>query len=397
MKKVMVFCIALCLIHSAAALTLSVKDAYAPSETLIAEVQGTLTEPLREDQVELYRGTVQVPFEYSVQRLQDRTFLSAVLPRAAMNYTLVLRDVRTVVEGRQETVTLEQPLQVAGELVPYYITAGALEARADFEVIVISNANGPRDISIGGPGEHNATLQPGENRIPFQLAEFEPGFTTLEIGMYDVQVFAVKPAAPAPVAQLRWIPQTLDVILLRGSTQNFSLTLVNVGQVASQSAPFIYNTELFTVVPSAAPVLQPNASLQVNLTVKRANQTIYNESLRVQQGSSLTDLALFFTVTENQSAVTNVSEIQNSLRPFCSEMQGKICISNEVCSGSTLQARDGVCCVGVCLAPEESGGYSWIGYLLGTSILIALVFLLFRYMKSKNRKVNPLSAHLKTE
>jgi hypothetical protein len=72
--------------------------------------------------------------------------------------------------------------------------------------------------------------------------------------------------------------------------------------------------------------------------------------------------------------------------PLCSELNGKICSSGQICGNSKTQtARDGTCCLTSCVEKEKSYTFRIIGW--GIIILILLMvgwFYFKKYRKIRN-------------
>lgn len=74
----------------------------------------------------------------------------------------------------------------------------------------------------------------------------------------------------------------------------------------------------------------------------------------------------------------------------CDELDGKICSSNEECSGETKYAQDGICCLASCEKVRTSSTGKIIGWVLLVGALgFIFWFFKFKYKKAK-REVNVL-------
>jgi len=96
----------------------------------------------------------------------------------------------------------------------------------------------------------------------------------------------------------------------------------------------------------------------------------------------------------NQSSTTPIRQNSSGGRQLypCAELAGKICASEEVCSGSEQNSQEGICCIGECGKASNSGegGYAWLGYLLGGICVLVLIFIFLKYRKVPKKETNPL-------
>ena len=105
------------------------------------------------------------------------------------------------------------------------------------------------------------------------------------------------------------------------------------------------------------------------------------------------EVNIVYTEDEEEAATPYLEEnYSTSQGYYCSELGGKACSADEVCSEETIQTLDvNNCCSADCSVPEESS-FAWIGFLIGLIILVVLIIVGMRYKKSKGRtkSKNPL-------
>ena len=191
MKRYLGFIFIIVLISSVSALSIELEGEYEQGETVIAELEGEIIEPIFSEDVEFRRGHVLVPFDYDVKRLGERYFIWFITPRNQENYTLVVNAVSTVA-GRVEQVELMQNFSVGANISDYSIRPGAIITTEDFFVIAQLNEDFNKDIELNFPEEGNVTLSPGENQIDFSIASVtETTFVEAMIGKYTIPIYIV--------------------------------------------------------------------------------------------------------------------------------------------------------------------------------------------------------------
>lgn len=75
----------------------------------------------------------------------------------------------------------------------------------------------------------------------------------------------------------------------------------------------------------------------------------------------------------------------------CSELEGSVCTSSQICQGDSVYAKDNVCCVGSCVKQDSSGENNklvgWV--LIGIVVLLLLIFFA-KFKNSSKRKKDML-------
>ncbi|MEM4271297.1 MAG: hypothetical protein QXO70_04360 [Candidatus Pacearchaeota archaeon] len=138
-------------------------------------------------------------------------------------------------------------------------------------------------------------------------------------------------------------------------------------------------------------ILKPGENI-LKFSIKNVNETgLYNITIGdYNVPAYIMPNKTFYRVINE----TNVSEItirydeknytKKTRQVYCYEYPGKICAKDEICSGEIIPTLDGNCCVGgTCGKEEVKGGYAWAGYLIAVIVIIAGLYLWFKYKKTK--------------
>ena len=115
MKKISLFILIL-LIPSTLAISIDKKESYNPGENLITEIHGNILELIKKENIILKRNNVQVPFDYDFKQLGGKYFLFAKMPNFENNYTLIIKDIKTTVQGVPQIIDHYENISVSGEL-----------------------------------------------------------------------------------------------------------------------------------------------------------------------------------------------------------------------------------------------------------------------------------------
>jgi hypothetical protein len=113
------------------------------------------------------------------------------------------------------------------------------------------------------------------------------------------------------------------------------------------------------------------------------------QNITIETDSQNITVPMYVDVTNNTSTLlneyahatidnsTNQTSIQSKY--YCSELSGTICGSDSSCSGQTVSASDGDCCIGSCSAKSSSGGNSWIGWLIAGIVVLGIAYFWAKY------------------
>src|SRR3990167_5184150 len=136
------------LISAASALYTDIRESYNQGETMVIEISGVVLQPIQPSQVEFLRGHVPVVFEYDIKRLGNRYFIYAITPFLMNNYTLVIKDVETMLNGQTAQQDLRQNFSTTNQTAPYAVRPGFILTGNDFSLAVALNRDQPENIIV---------------------------------------------------------------------------------------------------------------------------------------------------------------------------------------------------------------------------------------------------------
>lgn len=388
--RLLLVCLLLLLVFpSVHALTLDLEGQYDQSQTVVVEIEGTVFTPISSSQIQFFRGHVQTVVNYDIKKLGDRYFVYFITPRNQNNYTLILRDVDTTVNGERQLVTLEKNFSTTNSSVPYNVRPALIYTDTDFELTFTSFADQSLNIPLGTPLNSNLTLPSGETSRMFSINPFTPGLSFFMIGPYALPVYNSQEVDNTPPISnfVDISPRRIEQVFVRGREPSVHFIVRNIGTEDLNRVVFIYNESRYTLTPSKVSSIDVNKSISVNVTLKDFN-AVYDDSIQVQAGDESFDIPI--RISYNQTTGTALNATNASVQGFyCNELGGKICTTGEQCSGSTVTSLSGSCCIGSCTVPEKSS-LAWIGYLIGALILVILVIIGGKYLKARNSQSAPM-------
>lgn len=367
-KHLAVLAIFVIAISTVSALSSNLKQDYSQQETMLVEFTGKITSTVSQDQVKLKRANVQVPFEFEFLKLGDDYFLWGIAPTNPNNYTLLIEDLDTIENGLPATVDFSQSFTVTNLSSPLTIKPAIITTSGLFQLNFISNIDLDQQIQVPLP-DRDLVLEPGENIIPFDASTLPSGFNELVIANQPILIYKL------------------------GSQEEKGSIDLSITEISAPFTPsFDKQYEL---------VITASRDIKVKLKSQDDRIKINQVSLDLGEGESKTILVNVATSSELSSSIILEYDGQETLIPvritknsasitpsktgyYCSELEGKQCSSNEVCSAQVIETLDiAKCCPGTCQAQETSKSSSWLGWILGLILILLLGYLGLKYYKAK--------------
>lgn len=396
-KELLIILAFVFLLVPVSALNTTLKTSYAPSETLIIRIDGAVSEGIREGNVELRREHVVVPFVFEVNQLGTEYYLWGIAPTMVTNYTLVLKDIAVQQGNVQKTTTYQQNFSVRGNVADYTFKPGFVTTDRNFELKVTGNTDSAQSIDIDFPYTRKVTISPGENTLVFSIEGVKTNEVLLTaMGMYTVPVYIRGEKQPEAVVtkpenSFSFTPGEINQRVYVQDSLRYSVKLVNTLGHDLQKVNIEYNTDVLTVQPTSFKLIKANETVLLNVSTKKKVEGNFKEVLYARSGNESTSLVLDIRYEKNDT-VQNTTSSNSTLTAlkYCPQLNGSLCNKTDTCSGTTVESRDGACCMGTCQEMKKSNSGALIGYLLLGIILLLLAFVWLRF-KGKKPAVNPVA------
>ncbi|MDO8459748.1 MAG: hypothetical protein Q7S74_01430 [Nanoarchaeota archaeon] len=426
------------------AISSDMKNSYAPGETIITGLSGSIVGSISKEQVKLKRGHVIVPFDYDLQKIGNKYYLWLIAPTNQSDYTLVIENVNSIVNGVSKQVKYEKNFSTQGELVDYSIKPGVIFTSTDFAIT--ATVHGEDEITIGAdfPEARDVVISPGENLVPFSIENVEGiKIITIKFGKYSIPAYikgkvvtsnnslyndSVAGNGTSFVNQsngnitnydnitnnttvnftgnvtnqnifyrpiIRFNPHIIrSTILLSNELSTYPVEILNVGEAPAEDVFLDYNKKIFYVPPFNT-TIAPNSSVQFNLTLNNFTQKEIREIIyvKISNSSDFLLLKINFTSKKEEVVTSYLKSSNESVLYYCSELSGLKCGSGEQCSGQEVSSLDGACCVGKCETVPSGGGWSWVGYIIVGIVILAVAFIFLKYRKVKPAG-NPITSRV---
>lgn len=419
MRKTVISVIVLvAFLQSVAGITSDLGEAYAPRETIIGKISGNVLSPISKEQINLVRGRhLDVGFDYGIKKIGGEHYLWMIAPQNEGNYTLIIKEVVTTVDGYPEVVDYMKNFSVVGKRTDYSIKPGIVLTSKDFEITATLYEDFSKTISVDFPEAREVVLNPGDNKIVFSTeGVIGTQFVTISVGKYGVPASLlggdgeinetgneseetddeeiVEDGEVYYPPRFRFNPKMIrGTILKTAQYPYYSFEIANVGEKQIADLYFYYDTGKMIVFPDREIFIESNETAYFNLSLKNITENVLRRKIIALSGGKA-EYLLFevnFTSNAEETFVDYYKEDdsgQVSLY-YCSEFSGKICGSGEICSAETISSLDGICCIGKCES-ETGKSKAWIGYLIAAIAILVLLIIYVKYKKTGAVK-NPLA------
>lgn len=375
------------------AVSSNIRGSYKPAETVVVELSGSILEPIAFENVMIKRNNIEIATDYDVKKLGEKYYIWFTAPKEANNYTLLIKNLKTLVNGIPQTIDFSQNFTVSGNLIDYSIIPGFIMAMNNFQMNAKVYGDNDIPIDIDFPYQRQVLLKPGDNIIKFDISSVSGNkFLTLHLGFYSLPVYIVKNET-LEGTNVEFSPKSISRLILNSEklpVYNI-FTISNLGKSDLKGVYFEYNNESLSLNSSKFN-LNVNESKEINFSIIKGID--FKSKILLRYGNYSLELPVSVIFEKiNRTGITNESNGTTNLYR-CSELRGKICSAAEVCSAAQEISLDGQCCTGECIVEtQSSSGYSWLGYLIGVIVIVGLIYVYMKYKKTKT-PANPLASHL---
>lgn len=393
MKRVFIFTVFLMVLGIlssgiASALSTNLKPEYSPMETIILKIDGSILESIEKVRFTKAGHVQEVPIEYEIKRLGENYFVWAISPRAEGNYSLILDDVSTIVNGNPKKINFQQNFSVRGNTTQYSIKPGFASSDKDFSIKVNLYDDKEREIEIDFPTKRKFILKPGENIIDFSMNDVNYiKLVEINIGNYKMPAYLIGDILIVQNdSKLKFLPSEIKKEI-PASENNIVLrfSIVNQWEKEIKNIEIYYPESLFSLNPKGKINLKSGESAEYNLTLKNNNNITIREIVYARTGEINAPLSIKIDFIDKKIEDSKTDSKKSEIKLYrCSELGGKICKGEEVCKGVKNTSLEGQCCIGSCTVEKEDGFLSrMIGYLLAIAVVVGLAYFYLRYKKTK--------------
>jgi len=175
----------------------------------------------------------------------------------------------------------------------------------------------------------------------------------------------------------RFEPSILNISMATNSNKTRIIYLYNDGNIILENITLSISDSLkphFSLSAEELDELEANKSIKLTLTIFSNEEKSLEGQITAEADTLYVYSAVFLNFIKDYQPLPGEDEDPQdpAVLPTCSEMNGTICDSGEVCDSETEHARDGNCCLGECLEIEDDDGWKITGWLI---VIVVLIFL----------------------
>jgi len=323
----------LLLIPMVFSLELEMKDSYLKQETLIAKIPGEFLTSLTKDNIYFYKRHVRIPMEFELSKLDNSYYLYAVLPDISENYSIAVTGVQYKYAGKLSTEDITKNFTITETNADFNINPGFVKTSESFSVNVQNLKSENIEISIKTNNESSST-----------------GFFASLFGNNE--------------------EDSEKLLLKAGETKKVTFQLTDFAFSSIETIEFFY--------------LNTSCSFLVYVTPEIVDSTDEKEKVN-EEDKQITIISNTTTTSTDTPSVNQ----QNSAKS-CSELSGKICSSNQECSGESRYANDGKCCLGTCEEKSNNITLKIIGWAMVILVLVLIYWFFIKKYFGVKREANIL-------
>lgn len=386
------------IIPISSAVEATLKENYAPGETLIISIAGNFLDPLNADSIAFYSGRIPIPMSYTISKIEDRYYLYALLQSQVRNYTLKIKNAHFMENGLENKLDLEYNFSVSGNITDFSVDPGFVIAREEFSislqsksktiVVTLKSTNSTKSITLSAGQTKEVSFFASDFTSPISSIEISSPQTTylvpvkLSSTIFQNNHTKNQTAVNKTILSLEFIPSIINITSIKGNATSINLFIKNTGNTNLTNIT-ISSSDKVLISPSKIELIQPDDSITLNLTILPLSSSLF-AMLRATSENITSQIPLYVSITYNSSAVI----LPPSPPPLdsCNLLGGKICAPGENCNGNLISSQEGSCCKGTCVTPKQptSNTSKYIAIMIIAAIVGIIGF--FVYKKSKAKK-----------
>ncbi|MEK6840959.1 MAG: hypothetical protein AABX79_03320 [Nanoarchaeota archaeon] len=383
------------------------KSQFSQGETLLARISGNFIDQITSSNVLFYRNTVKIPVIYDVVKIDDEFYIYALLPGESQaqtqgNYSLYIGGIRYYKATQIVDDNIVLNFTISNETAIFSVNPGVVSTKGDFSAEIQNLQDRKITIGISDDSPFMASpapfeLKSGEKKnLSFSVSEnSETGLVEIwfssENFSYLLPVYLnTGKTAEEKKADLEFKPSAVEISIATDSNSKKILYLTNTGDEPLENIILDVSPLLdpyITISPGEIDSLDANSTEQIEIQISSGQQeAVLEGKIIAHTGNMSAPLTLVLDFVKDY--IPPAGEENITIVTTCDELGGKICAENTECTGESVYAKDGVCCLSPSECAESGGSGSakkWIGW----SLLVVAVIFIYWFYKNKYKRVAP--------
>lgn len=393
-------------IFSVTAITTDLQSNYSPGQTLITKFSGNFLDSIKAESIYFYSGRDFIAMPYDVGKIENDFYIYSVLPIQERNYTLIIKNVKSLELGKETTRDLYYNFSVIGNVSDFSVNPGFIITTSNFSIKITSNIN-PIKVQTTFL---NVSQEINVNPISSETAKFsissikKSGLNYLILKYsnqsYSIPVYVFKQPVniSAPSIKLEFSKSKLNYTILKNQDFEFKVYLSNPGQEDLENITVISDLDIIKIYPNRINELISGDSVKINLTIKSKEDGYEEGELTAKTSNYSTHIPVFITTSSNITYVQQVTKNNTDIlqEETCEQLNGKVCESGTICEedGTQLTADGKICCLKECKTISSFGTGKLIALIVIIVVLAGIGYVLFR--RSRLKRINPKEIIKKT-
>ena len=423
MKKRVIILFLLLLVPLISSLEFDMANEFKQGETILTKISGNFLEPVLKENIDFYRGHVQIPLNYDLIKLQEEYYLYVQLSdKAPGNYSIRITGAKYYkgIEVVEEDII--KNFSITNETIDFSITPGFISTNEDFflevqnfqdsKITINFEISGDSSEDEGffaslfstseGTGNSIDVLSGQIKKINFILGEVNESILTsakLSSGdtHYEIPIYLIAKGTTDDLNKIKkyeFIPSEFKTInISTNSSTKRVLYLQNTGTMIMENISIGVSDSLkdfVTLSVEKIESLEANESIKIEAYIYSGNksQTIEGHIKAKDYQNYYTYSMLALNIVEGYVPLPEENIIEGRRIPesakTCEERKGTICGDEEVCSEEVVSSRDGACCLAECEKIEKESGS--LGKIIGWGIVILVVLFILWFLKFKYKR-----------
>lgn len=422
MKRAVIFLMLLFLMPVIIASQIEMNSDFSQGETLIAKISGEFYDTIQEQNILLYRGHVRIPFDIDVVRLDDDYYVYAqLIGKEPNNYSLSLENVRYFKQSKLIDEPIKFNFTVNSETADFYVEPGFLVTDKDFSLEVTNLKD--YEITIGktetetgqsffdilfGSSSSEGSVVFGSyetkdidfsiddiNQTGLKMIILSSENTRYEIPVY-VMVLGGQTLEKNDNKGLIFSPSDLSITMATNSDAKRIVYLYNNGNKTIENVNLSVSNSLEQyVILSLNNIdkIEENESVRVDLELI-SDETEGNVEGKIiaEYDSGEISVDLFLEIISDYQPLDNETEeiLDPATLSLCIELGGEICSGSKVCEGESEYAKDGKCCLGICIVKKDNPFRKVFGWLIIFAVFVFVIWFFKSRYKGQKKSVDLL-------
>ncbi len=412
MKRDLIFVLILILfvIPLISAVEVDMKTNLSQEETLMAKVSGYFLEPILEENIFFYRGHVRVPMVYDVAEINDEFYIYALIgDKEPQNYSLVIKDARYMKGSQVSEEDIVKNFSITDNTADFSIEPGFVVTNEDFFIEVqnlqdyeiaikteIKNkAENTFENWFKDGNESEVSLLSGEKKkINFNVEEMNQ-FSVIKLStenlVYEIPAYVFTEASSKGEKGFNLEPSELNISLPTNYEATRILYLYNTGNEDLENISLFVSDSLKNYINLSIEnieELDKDSNIKIEFYLFSEDEKEIEGSIKAKTEDDLliTYSEILLSFVDDYVPLEEEDEI--TVTKTCAELNGMICDKQEKCDGTSVNAKNSVCCLGNCKEIKKSSAGTIIGWII---VVLIVGFIVWFFLKKYRKVKKPIN------